>query len=108
MLKLSSSFDSKKFIWAEWVINSYIFGAGAASCYGFGSDQKMQLLAAPAPQHWFAGMYIYDVAVEGVKLDMAFGWNGSETFLRPGNPEDMAQAKNSDTCDSVQVTAQIL
>jgi hypothetical protein len=28
-----------------------IFGAGAASRYGSGSDQKMQLLAAPAPQH---------------------------------------------------------
>jgi hypothetical protein len=28
-------------------------GAGAASRYGFGSDQKMRLLAAlaPAPQH---------------------------------------------------------
>jgi hypothetical protein len=28
-------------------------GAGAASCYGSdsGSDQKMRLLAAPAPQH---------------------------------------------------------
>jgi hypothetical protein len=33
-----------------------IVGAGAASRYGSGSDQKMQLLAAPAlalaPQHW--------------------------------------------------------
>jgi hypothetical protein len=28
-------------------------GAGAASRYGSGSDQKMQLLAAPAPQHCF-------------------------------------------------------
>jgi hypothetical protein len=27
-------------------------GAGAASRYGSGSDQKMRLLAAPAPQHW--------------------------------------------------------
>jgi hypothetical protein len=27
-------------------------GAGAASRYGSGSDQKMQLFAAPAPQHW--------------------------------------------------------
>jgi hypothetical protein len=26
---------------------------GAASRYGSGSDQKMRLLAAPAPQHWF-------------------------------------------------------
>jgi hypothetical protein len=25
--------------------------AGAASCYGSGSDQKMRLLADPAPQH---------------------------------------------------------
>jgi hypothetical protein len=37
-----------------------IFGAGAveagaASRYGSGSDQKMQLLAAPAPQHCFLG-----------------------------------------------------
>jgi hypothetical protein len=29
-----------------------IVGAGAASRYGSGSDQKMRLLAAPAPQHW--------------------------------------------------------
>jgi hypothetical protein len=28
-------------------------GAGAASRYGSGSDQKMRLIAAPAPQHWF-------------------------------------------------------
>jgi hypothetical protein len=28
-----------------------IAGAGAASRYGSGSDQKMRLLAAPAPQH---------------------------------------------------------
>jgi hypothetical protein len=28
-------------------------GAGAASRYGSGSDQKMRLLASPAPQHWF-------------------------------------------------------
>jgi hypothetical protein len=26
-------------------------GAGAASLYGSGSDQLMQLFAAPAPQH---------------------------------------------------------
>jgi hypothetical protein len=30
-----------------------IFGAGAASCYGSGSDQMMLLLAALAPQHCF-------------------------------------------------------
>jgi hypothetical protein len=32
-------------------------GAGAASRYGSGSDQKRRLLAAPAPapQHWFFG-----------------------------------------------------
>jgi hypothetical protein len=32
-----------------------IVGAGAATRYGSGSDQKMRLLAAPAPapQHWF-------------------------------------------------------
>jgi hypothetical protein len=29
-----------------------IVGAGAALRYGSGSDQKMRLLAAPAPQHW--------------------------------------------------------
>jgi hypothetical protein len=28
-----------------------IFGAGAASRHGSGSDQKMRLLTAPAPQH---------------------------------------------------------
>jgi hypothetical protein len=27
-------------------------GAGAALHYGSGYDQKMWLLAAPAPQHW--------------------------------------------------------
>jgi hypothetical protein len=26
--------------------------AGAASRYGFGSTKMMQVLAAPAPQHW--------------------------------------------------------
>jgi hypothetical protein len=31
-----------------------ITGARAASRYGSGSDQKMRLLAAPAPQHWFS------------------------------------------------------
>jgi hypothetical protein len=31
-----------------------IVEAGAASRYGSGSDQKMQLLAAPAPQHWYS------------------------------------------------------
>jgi hypothetical protein len=30
-----------------------IVGAGAASRYGSGSDKKMRLLAAPAPQHCF-------------------------------------------------------
>jgi hypothetical protein len=29
-----------------------IVGAGAASRYGSGSDQKMRLIAGPAPQHW--------------------------------------------------------
>jgi hypothetical protein len=32
-------------------------GAGAASHYGSGSDQKMRLLVAPAPQHWFHRHY---------------------------------------------------
>jgi hypothetical protein len=68
MLKLSSSFDSVRFIFlnilTEWVINCYILcnfkfltmiytivGAGAASRYGSGSGsyQMMRLLAAPAP-----------------------------------------------------------
>jgi hypothetical protein len=76
MLKLSCSYESVRFvlvkIWTEWVTNCYILcnfqfltmfnttvgagaaRAGAASCYGSGSDQKMRLLAAPAlaPQHW--------------------------------------------------------
>jgi hypothetical protein len=74
MLKLSSSFDSVRFILmkirTERVINCYILchfnfltmkdtiigagdlGAGAASRYGSGSDQMMRLLAALAPQHW--------------------------------------------------------
>jgi hypothetical protein len=73
MLTLSSSFDSIRFILlkilTKLVINCYILchfkfltriytivrdgavGAGAASRYGSGSDQKMRLLAAPAPQH---------------------------------------------------------
>jgi hypothetical protein len=56
--KLSSSFDSVRFrllkILTEWVVNCYIFChfkfltmiytiAGAASRYGFGSDQMMRL-----------------------------------------------------------------
>jgi hypothetical protein len=69
MLKLSSSFDSVRFmllkICTKWVLNCYILchfkflimintivGAGAASRYGSGSDQMMRLLAAPALQHW--------------------------------------------------------
>jgi hypothetical protein len=73
MLKLSCSYDSVRFVLVkirtEWVINCYILchfsifnffntivgAVGAASRYGSGSgsDQKMRLLAAPAPQHWF-------------------------------------------------------
>jgi hypothetical protein len=77
MLKISSSFDSVRFlllkIRTEWIMNCSILcnfkfltmiytivgagavGAGAASRYssGSGSDQKMRLLAAPAAQHWF-------------------------------------------------------
>jgi hypothetical protein len=34
------------------MINTTV-GAGAASRYGSGFDQKMRLLAAPAPQHCF-------------------------------------------------------
>jgi hypothetical protein len=34
-------------------------GAGAASRYGSGSDQKMRLLAAPAPQHWYNELVRY-------------------------------------------------
>jgi hypothetical protein len=33
------------------MFNTYV-GAGAAMRYGSGSDQMMQLLASPAPQHW--------------------------------------------------------
>jgi hypothetical protein len=35
------------------IVGAEAVGAGAASRYGSGSDQKMRLLAAPAPQHWF-------------------------------------------------------
>jgi hypothetical protein len=73
MLKPSPTYDSVRFILmkisTEWVKNYYILcqfsipnhvvgtvavGAGAALRYGSGSDQKMRLLAAPAPapQHW--------------------------------------------------------
>jgi hypothetical protein len=34
------------------IVGAGTAGAGAASRYGSGSDQKMRLLAAPAPQHW--------------------------------------------------------
>jgi hypothetical protein len=34
------------------IVEAGAVGAGAASRYGSGSDQKMQLLAAPALQHW--------------------------------------------------------
>jgi hypothetical protein len=33
-----------------------LVGAGAAPLYGSGSDQKMRLLAAPAPQHCIKGI----------------------------------------------------
>jgi hypothetical protein len=36
------------------IVGAGAVGAGAASRYGFGSDQKMRLLAAPAPQHWLS------------------------------------------------------
>jgi hypothetical protein len=42
MLKLSPSFDSVRFT---------IVGAGAGATSRHGSDQKIRLLAAPAPQH---------------------------------------------------------
>jgi hypothetical protein len=74
MLKLFCSYDSVRFlllkILTEWVRFCVIFQfltmfntivgagavgagakAGAALRYGSGSDQKMRLLAAPAPQH---------------------------------------------------------
>jgi hypothetical protein len=69
MLKLSCAFDSVRFILIKHELKNWyilclfsitgtvltmfntIFGAGAASRYGSGSDQKMRLLAAPAPQH---------------------------------------------------------
>jgi hypothetical protein len=34
------------------IVGAGAVGAGAASRYGSGSDQKMRILAAPAPQHW--------------------------------------------------------
>jgi hypothetical protein len=39
-------------------------GVGAALRYGSGSDQKMRLLAAPAPQHWFSSLARLVVQVE--------------------------------------------
>jgi hypothetical protein len=33
------------------IVGAGAVGAGAASRYGSGSDQKMRILAAPAPQH---------------------------------------------------------
>jgi hypothetical protein len=35
------------------IVGTGAVGAGAASHYGSGSDQKVRLLAAPAPQHCF-------------------------------------------------------
>jgi hypothetical protein len=37
-------------------------GAGAASRYGSGSDKKMRLLAAPAPQHCLKKLILSDFA----------------------------------------------
>jgi hypothetical protein len=34
------------------MFNTIAGAAGAALCYGSGSDQMMRLLAALAPQHW--------------------------------------------------------
>jgi hypothetical protein len=40
-----------------------LVGAGAATRYGFdsgsGSDQKMRILAAPAPQHWILQIFVW-------------------------------------------------
>jgi hypothetical protein len=47
-------------------------GAGAASRYGSGSDQKMRLLAAPAPQHWFSSNGEHYVG-EGEELNLRCG-----------------------------------
>jgi hypothetical protein len=40
------------------IVGAGAVGAGAASRYGAGSDQKMRLLAPPAPQHCWQ-MYIF-------------------------------------------------
>jgi hypothetical protein len=45
-------------------------GAGAASRYGSGSDQKMRLLAARAPQHWFQQLALLsEMGLHGMSAD---------------------------------------
>jgi hypothetical protein len=36
------------------IVGAGAVGAALRYCSGSGSDQKMRLLAAPAPQHWFS------------------------------------------------------
>jgi hypothetical protein len=42
-------------------------GAGAASRYGSGSDQKMRLLAAPAPLHCYKVSQYFLIYVEIIR-----------------------------------------
>jgi hypothetical protein len=49
-----------------------IVGAGAASRYGSGSDQKMRLLAAPAPQHWKIQISVEMPVTQQYRTDVCF------------------------------------
>jgi hypothetical protein len=51
MKNILTAKSSKKHCKFLTMFNTLV-GAGAAPGYGSGSDQKMLLLAAPAPQHW--------------------------------------------------------
>jgi hypothetical protein len=63
-----------------------IVGAGAASRYGSGSDQKMRLLAAPAPQHWYEHNVSYMLLPSNCALNISQSrWSGN--FLLETEPE---------------------
>jgi hypothetical protein len=66
-------------------------GAGAASRYGSGFDQKMRLLAAPAPQHC---IIVYCISVTDRISIQPRPW----ILLRGRDPSQLAIRKTYKSC----------
>jgi hypothetical protein len=117
MLKLSSSYDSVRFIlmniWTEWVKNCYILcrfqfltmfytivgagvvRAGVASRYGSGSDQKMRLRNTDLNHH----LVILDLQNVSLPFETCFLWRtlvsnrklsepGPDPYMEPDTEHD--------------------